>query len=691
VFVGSGTIEKRGTGILTLTGSSAFTGTLNIYEGSIYLDRNLGRFPTVGTINLGGYGVLQTDTSGNSQVSSDGIANMSIPRFNPDADINLDGGAILRFKGNVSLATGIINEQASTIKVNSGTPTLELGYASGADWQVNLEFSGIERQAGSALVVRAFNAIGGAEGVAGANRYTFEGGIETVGGTGAYNTTTAAIVPWMFGAPASSNNNANPGNNTSSGFMTYSEEFGLQHVTTYQDNINNAAADENVSIGNATLNSTKTINALRTTTTANATLNLGTDHVLTIASGAMLIAANNYSIIGSGLSAINFGNREGIIFVGSSAGSTTVTPHTATISARLTNSGTNGFTKAGPGTLILEGANDYGGDTWVAGGVLRAGAANVLPAATGLNMANGGAPAFNANSVNFPEAARFDLNGFSQTIGSLSGGGEFGGDVLLNGATLTTGGNGRSTTYAGVISGSTAGSNLVKTGTGSFRLTGTNTYIGSTTVSDGTLIVDGSIAASSGVSVGAGARLKGTGQVSSISGAGTVAPGNSPGILTATEVNGAAGLDFDFEFTLANTATLDWQGDIENSVLRLTGDTPFVVNLNSSNVINLYLSGDLYASLSESTYLIGGFYTETGAAFDASVTGATINAFRDIGGGNYVAITSGFFSVSTVANSGLDEDGFVTRFDFTAVPEPSSAALWLLGIAGLAARRRRKS
>src|SRR5690606_1112741 len=106
------------------------------------------------------------------------------------------------------------------------------------------------------------------------------------------------------------------------------------------------------------------------------------------------------------------------------------------------------------------------------------------------------------------------------------------------------------------------------------------------------------------------------------------------------------------------TAALDWAGDIENSVLRITGGTPFVADLESTNVINLYLSADVYAGLTESSYLIGGFYTETGAAFDDAIEGATINAFYDTGGGNYASIGSGFFTVSTVADAGLDPDGY---------------------------------
>ena len=63
-----------------------------------------------------------------------------------------------------------------------------------------------------------------------------------------------------------------------------------------------------------------------------------------------------------------------------------------------------------------------------------------------------------------------NLNGNSQTIASLAGGG----NVSLGagaGGTLTTGGSNASTTYSGVISG-TGG--LAKAGSGTFTVTGVN-------------------------------------------------------------------------------------------------------------------------------------------------------------------------------------------------------------------------
>ncbi|MCW1925790.1 autotransporter-associated beta strand repeat-containing protein [Luteolibacter arcticus] len=126
--------------------------------------------------------------------------------------------------------------------------------------------------------------------------------------------------------------------------------------------------------------------------------------------------------------------------------------------------------------MQFSGLHTYSGDTYIRENVMSAGAANV----------------FSPNShfiiPNHSIGGKLDLNGFDNTIGSLAGD-EPDGQVLLGSATLTTGGKGdASTTFAGVISG-TGG--LIKSGGGTFTITGANTYSGDTVVNAGILAVDG--------------------------------------------------------------------------------------------------------------------------------------------------------------------------------------------------------
>jgi outer membrane autotransporter protein len=190
--------------------------------------------------------------------------------------------------------------------------------------------------------------------------------------------------------------------------------------------------------------------------------------------------------------------------------------------------GAGSLTKTDTGTLVLSEMNTYAGATIVNGGILRAGVANTLPSQTALTVGTG---------------ATFDLNNFSQSIGSLAGAGS----VTLGTADLITGNDNTSTDFSGMISGLFG---LTKVGTGTQTLSGENTYAGATTVNAGSLLVDGSLAAASAVMVNSGATLGGTGTAAgtvTIADGGTLAPGDSPGTLTVGSLS------------LGNTSLLNYE------------------------------------------------------------------------------------------------------------------------------------
>ncbi|HZR61540.1 MAG TPA: autotransporter domain-containing protein [Xanthobacteraceae bacterium] len=135
------------------------------------------------------------------------------------------------------------------------------------------------------------------------------------------------------------------------------------------------------------------------------------------------------------------------------------------------------------------------------------------------------------------------------TAGSIEGAGTF----FLGSKALTVGSNNLSTTVSGLISdcvgapsvhcnvpGATGGS-LVKVGSGTLTLSGTNTYTGNTTVNDGMLEVDGSIATSHLTTINNNATLLGTGTVGNlqINSGGTFAPGAfaTPGTFMTVQGN----------------------------------------------------------------------------------------------------------------------------------------------------------
>jgi len=138
--------------------------------------------------------------------------------------------------------------------------------------------------------------------------------------------------------------------------------------------------------------------------------------------------------------------------------------------SNIINIGSNSLTKLGSGILTLFGANSYSGSTTISQGTLRLGAAGVIPDASDVSLAN-------------TSGASLDLNNFSETIGSLSGGGGLGGNITLGTGTLTVN---QTTlgTYAGQISGS---GGLIKAGSSTLTLSGANGYTGTTTINAGSL------------------------------------------------------------------------------------------------------------------------------------------------------------------------------------------------------------
>jgi fibronectin-binding autotransporter adhesin len=97
--------------------------------------------------------------------------------------------------------------------------------------------------------------------------------------------------------------------------------------------------------------------------------------------------------------------------------------------------------KAGPGTLILSGANTYTAGTTIREGILRLGANNVMPDANSTTYAGG---KVTVGGRKAGVTATLDLNGYDDTIGTLtfSGSGSTNGGVVTTGAgTLTLGGD----------------------------------------------------------------------------------------------------------------------------------------------------------------------------------------------------------------------------------------------------------
>src|SRR6516164_105977 len=155
-------------------------------------------------------------------------------------------------------------------------------------------------------------------------------------------------------------------------------------------------------------------------------------------------------------------------------------------------------------------------------GTSSAGNATIITNAGGLTAFVDSATGGNARFITLAGGA-FDITSLSSggmTAGSIEGAGTF----SLGPNRLTVGNNDLSTTVSGLIRGT--GGSLVKVGSGTLTLDGSNSYTGATVVAGGTLSVTGDISSSSGVLVGPTAMLSGTGTVPSVLVAGgTLMPG----------------------------------------------------------------------------------------------------------------------------------------------------------------------
>jgi autotransporter-associated beta strand protein len=307
---------------------------------------------------------------------------------------------------------------------------------------------------------------------------------------------------------------------------------------------------------------------------------------------------------------------------GGTLSGTSYSLQSGTISAAL--AGTGALTMAGPGTAILSGTNTYSGGTTVTSGILQLGANGTL-LSTGAVAVNGGT---------------FDVHGFTQTIGNLSGTGGF---LALGGGTLTAG-TGNSTTLGSQIAG--AGT-LVKQGAGTLTLTATNNNGAAfnTTVNAGTLSIGAAGDLGAGALTLAGGTLAVTGAttlnnaVSLGTGGGTI--DNSAALTLIGGITGSGG------FTQAGSATTILN-HVGNSFSGGTTVTSGTLQLGAGGV----LSSTGAVTANGGTFDVHGFTQVIG---DLSGTGGTVSLGAGslfVGGANADTLASQITGTGTLTMQG---------------------------------------
>ncbi len=361
-----------------------------------------------------------------------------------------------------------------------------------------------------------------------------------------------------------------------------------------------------------------------------------------------------------GSGTVAFGNRG--ITLGAGGGSFIANnDQTFTLDGTIAGAGNLTMTSfsTGNATLVLQQANTFTGNTIIQKGILSLTNANALqfsPFDTTTSIVGQGG------------------SGLRTTGAALNLGGLIGNKNLADIYTTTTGGYGSVTTitlntvdgkdlsYSGAITGARS---LIKTGNGTQTFTGALSYTGNTTVSAGTLVMNGSYTGNGSISVASGATLSGNGTiVGATTIAGSLSPGNSPGLLT---FNGSLALQ---DTTIT---TMEINGTSRGSTFDAVDVVGAPGALTYNGTMNLAIGTTFSAG--NYTFDLFDFATQSNSFDFVSLTG------------NYTGTLTNNAGVwTTTTNSGAESWTFTQStgvLNLVVVPEPSTLALAMFGVAGI--------
>jgi len=359
-----------------------------------------------------------------------------------------------------------------------------------------------------------------------------------------------------------------------------------------------------------------------------------------------------------------------------------------TVSSAISGAGgsqdgtTTSLFKDGAGTLTLSGNNSYSGDTRVVQGALT--------------VANGGNLGDGTSDVFVSSGATLNVNA-NTTVASLqeTESGNGGTASIGSGATLTIN-QASETKYFNALTGE---GSLAKSGAGRLSVYGASSKSGANTVSGGVLEVqsgaslagattindggtlDAEGTLSGAVTVNSGGTVEGSGSVGAltIASGGTLSPGNSTGILDVGNTTFLGGGNYDWEidnFTGVVGTNWDFLGINGNLTISATSGSQFIID-----VISLLAADDtagLASNFSDASDYTFAIATATGgiSGYDAAAFSINTSGFQNT--------FTGTWGTSVTGNS-LN----ITYTAATAIPEPSSASMLVLGLAAVLAKRRR--
>ena len=528
---GSGSLVKRGSGILTLSGANTYTGDTTVAEGTIAvghasaLGTSEATINNGGVLNLGGFNVANDITIGGGTLSTQNGISGTIT-------LNSGGTNTINAVGNYRLLSGRITGAGGFTFGGSSVPGLTLSNPAN-DFQGDITINGgaylrldadevipdtASVTANGSLRLEGDNRIETIAGLSGGGRvFAVNGGGGPTLRVGSGNATSTHAGP--IGQGGANNRNIHlvkigAGTLALNGASDYTGGTTISEGTLVLGN--NAAA------GTATITLCDT-NSGAADVALYATGNVDPGNAIVVANqgtGTVRIGANGTDTLNN-------------IFSGS-----VQLNRAATLTGDADRTSFSGIISGNPGTVTIERSPDLTGGTpgrmtWEQNNTFDGDVE--IKALARLQVGGGGG----ADQIPLGANVDIETGGFlwlvfdDESINGLTGGGTatFYNGGGLGATTLTVGeGNTPNAQFDGLIqdAGGTA-MNLVKVGAGTQILTGAGTYTGTTTVNGGTLQVDNASGSATGggtVGVNAGATLSGSGAVAgavTLTG-GTVAP-----------------------------------------------------------------------------------------------------------------------------------------------------------------------
>ena len=583
-IVGDGGLVKQGAGTLTLVGPNTYGSSTSIAGGTLSISSDASLGGPLSFLQLDG-GTLQTTanlSTGRSVVLGNGGGSFSAglgTTLTLNGTIGGGGGLAATGPGTVSLAgttayTGATTVNAGTLAL-TGTGSIERSSgvnlaAAGATFDISASSGNqtIKDLTGISGTTVNLGANGLAVGTTGTS--TFAGTLAGTGGltmAGSGTLTLAGVNTYSGGTTVTAgtlsissqdNLGARSGGLTlDGGTLQTTTGMNIGHSVTlgagggtFNPNIGLGQFGTVSGVGELTMAGAGVLALTGVNTYAGGTtVNSGT---LWITSDANLGAASGgLTLNGGTLQTTADVVSDRSIMLGSNGG-TFSTRRGTVLTLNGVIGGTSGFGLgfAGPGTLVLAGANTYQGWTTMGTGTLALVGNGSIAQSAGLFLEGTGAV--------------FDISGSNgnQTIQYLAGGG--GGALYLGANSLTVDTTGQSN-FQGTIEGR---GGLVKQGSGTLSLNGQNTYEGGTTVNGGILSIasDGSLGATSGGLTLNGGTLQTTASLLSArsitlgNGGGTFAPATGTTLTLSGPIGGTGGLTMAGPGTLALSGTNTYGG-----------------------------------------------------------------------------------------------------------------------------------